>query len=148
MPWIFVLALFSACTNPSIELFSLAIISTLPPSILSIAVVAFIILSFPIILTIVSVLVVAISLSILFLFTEIALSLAFILFCPLLAFIEILLPLFASIAIPWVTSTLLFPNWLSIFIAESLPLIPYPFSTYTLLFALVAFKFASPCSLV
>ena len=110
MPWIFVLALFSACINPSIELFSLAIISTLPPSILSIAVVAFIILSFPAIFTAVSVLIVAISLSILFLFTEIAVSLAFILFCPLLAFTEILLPLFASIAIPWATSILLFPD--------------------------------------
>ena len=148
MPWIFVLALFSTFTNPSIELFSLAIISTLPPLILSIAVVAFIILSFPAIFTTVFVLVIAISLSILFLFTEIAISLAFILFCPLLAFREILLPLFASIAIPWVTSILLFPDWLLIFIAESLPLIPYPVSTYTVLFALVAFKFTTPSSLV
>ena len=120
----------------------------MPPSILSIAVLAFIILSFPIILTIVSVLVVAISLSILFLFTEIAVSLAFILFCPLLAFIEILLPLFASIAIPWVTSMLLFPDWLLIFIAELLPLIPYPLSTYTILSALIAFKFTWLFSLV
>ena len=142
------MALFFACINPSIELFSLAIISTLPSSILSIAVVAFIILSFPVIFTAVSVLIFAISLSILFLFTEIAISLAFILFCPLLAFREILLPLFASIAIPWVTSILLFPDWLLIFIAESLPLIPYPVSTYTVLFALVAFKFTTPSSLV
>ena len=148
MPWIFVLALFSTFTNPLIELFSLAIISTLPPSILSIAVIAFIILSFPVTFTTVFVLVVAISLSILFLFTEIAISLDFILFCPLLAFTEILLPLFASIAIPWATSMLLFPDWLLIFIAELLPLIPYPFSTYTVLFALVAFKFTTPCSLV
>jgi len=110
LPWIFVLALFSACTNPLIELFSLAIITTLPSSILSIAVVAFIILSFPVIFTTVLVLVVAISLSILFLFTEIAVSLAFILFCPLFAFTEILLPLFASIAIPLATSILLFPD--------------------------------------
>ena len=142
------MALFFACINPSIELFSLAIISTLPPSILSIAVVAFIILSFPAIFTTVFVLVVAIFLSILFLFTEIAVSLAFILFCPLLAFIEILLPLFASIAIPWATSILLFPDWLLIFIAELLPLIPYPLSTYTILSALTVFKFTTPSSLV
>ena len=148
MPWIFVLALFSTFTNPLIELFSLAIISTLPPSILSIAVVAFIILSFPAIFTTVFVLVIAISLSILFLFTEIAISLAFILFCPLLAFREILLPLFASIAIPWVTSILLFPDWLLIFIAELLPLIPYPLSIYTILSALTVFKFTMPSSLV
>ena len=104
------MASFFACINPSIELFSLAIISTLPSSILSIAVVAFIILSFPVIFITVFVLVVAISLSILFLFTEIAVSLAFILFCPLSAFREILLPLFTSIAIPWATSILLFPD--------------------------------------
>jgi len=148
LPCIFVLALFSACTNPLIELFSLAIISTLPPSILSIAVIAFIILFFPVTFTTVFVLVVAISLSILFLFTEIAVSLAFILFCPLLAFTEILFPLFASIAIPWVISILLFPDWLSIFIAELLPLIPYPASTYTILSALIAFKFTWLFSLV
>ena len=148
MPWIFVLALFSACTNPLIELFSLAIISTLPSSILSIAVVAFIILFFPVTFTTVFVLVVAISLSILFLFTEIAVSLAFILFCPLLAFREILLPLFASTAIPRATSILLFPDWLLIFIAELLPLIPYPLSTYTILSALIAFKFTWLFSLV